>query len=217
MTFAVIFDMDGVLIDSTIAIQAIIKKVSMEYGLDLSPEEVLESTHLPFQVYVENWNAQHNRTIDAREVIQKYEVKEKEYLKTHSLLTNGILPFLNDLRANNVLLAVATSSPRSRLNSILSMYALSPFFDVTISIDDVSRGKPHPDPYLKAAELLKILPSHCVGIEDTLTGINSVLSAGMKAIGFAQNGESRKALASADLVIGNFSELSVEKLSKLVH
>lgn len=215
MKFAVIFDLDGVLIDSTSYIPVLVDKVASSYGLKLPRAELLESTHFPFPVWVGNWNKRYNRSIDVQEVIQKYAAEEHEYLKIHSILYSGVTSLLTELRAKNVLLGVATSAPRKRLDNILSLSKINNFFDATISIDEVTCGKPDPEPYLKTAQALNVPATHCVGIEDTNTGLSSVISAGMKSIGFAAKSENKSSLVKADLIISNFSELNAEKVVAL--
>lgn len=215
MEFAVIFDLDGVLVDSTSAIPVIAQEVASEYGLKLTPAEKSETTHYPFQVWVGNWNKNHNLSIPVEDVIEKYLFFEKIYLKDHSILYSGILPLLKELHTKKVPMGVATSAPRKRLDNILSVSSITQFFDVTISIDDVKNGKPNPEPYVKTAQKLGVSPNLCVGIEDTNTGLSSVTRAGMKAIGFSPNGKNLAELAEADLIVENFSELSYAKLRSL--
>lgn len=216
MNFGVIFDLDGVLIDSTSYIPVLVDKVARSYELKLTQSELLESTHYPFQVWVGNWNKRHSRSIDVQEVIQKYAVEEQAYLQNHAILHAGVFPLLKELRANNVLLGIATSAPRKRLNNILNLSKITDFFDATISIDEVSFSKPDPEPYLKTAQALNISPKNCIGIEDTTTGLSSVISAGMKSVGYSPHASIRQSLSAADVIVSTFSDLSFAKLQKLV-
>lgn len=214
--FGVIFDMDGTLVDSTTIIPKIVREVAGTYGLALTSSELRETTHFPFTVWVGNWNQKYGLSIDVKEVIQKYAVIEKQYLEHQSILSPGVDELVKDLHSNGARIGIATSAPRARLDNILSVSSIGHFFDATVSVDDVVRAKPDPEPYLKAAHALGVSPSLCVGIEDTSTGLSSAMSAGMKAIGYATTPESVLSLAKADLVVSHFSDLSTKKIKQLL-
>ena len=88
-------------------------------------------------------------------------------------------------------------------------------FDVIVCAEEVTNHKPHPEVFLKAAELLQVHPRNCVVIEDAANGIQAAKSGCMKAVGLLTEFHTAKELAQADLVINSLEELTVEKLQVL--
>jgi HAD superfamily hydrolase (TIGR01509 family) len=110
------------------------------------------------------------------------------------LIDTALEPFedaletVRDLRALDVPVAVASSSPRARLDRTLARAGLADAFTVTVAGDEVARGKPAPDMFLAAAEQLGIAPARCAVIEDSAPGVAAALAAGMHAVGVARDG-----------------------------
>jgi HAD superfamily hydrolase (TIGR01509 family) len=100
------------------------------------------------------------------------------------------------LAAEGIPLAVVSNSPRRRLDSALEVSGLGRYFTVSVSADDVARPKPHPDPYLRAAELLGIAPGAVVAVEDSPTGAASAAAAGMRVVTVDRGGGHVGPLAS---------------------
>lgn len=215
MAFAVIFDLDGTLINSTSFVPVIAQKVAAEYGIKLSPSERSETTRYPFDVWVGNWNKSRGLSIDVKDVIRKYAAFERDFLKDQTILSSGVRALLEELHAHKVPMGIATSAPRERLNSILHTSSIRHFFGATVSVDDVKLRKPDPEPFLKVAHELKISPARCVGIEDTSTGLASVVRAGMKSVAYCPDPADAAELSHADRVISNFSELNFKTLEAL--
>ena len=88
-------------------------------------------------------------------------------------------------------------------------------FQVISHSDIVERGKPHPDIYLKAAELLGVTPEECIAIEDAEGGVKSAKAAGMKVIGFKDSSHNTQDLSEADLLVTDFNQLTLQALEKL--
>ncbi len=109
-------------------------------------------------------------------------------------------------------LALATGSTRRLIDLVLELGDLGSFFTVTVSVDDVGRGKPAPDVYLRAATLLGVDPHACVAIEDSASGIRSARDAGMKAIALLDPayGIDRAAQSTAHATIMSLDELTPE-------
>ncbi len=213
--FGVIFDFDGVLVDSISTVQRILSHIAPEFGVDLTPEEREACRHHPVEVQVRRWNALRGTHIDYRDVTRRYIEEESAYLKTHSILFPGAIPLLRSLKEKSVPLAIATSAPRKRVEHILSISKIDSFFDAVVAVEDVQNPKPSPEPYLLAAQKLGIPPARCVGIEDTLTGLRSIFSAGMKSVAILNEGLSLEAAANATLKVNALSELSYAALSEL--
>jgi HAD superfamily hydrolase (TIGR01509 family) len=113
-----------------------------------------------------------------------------------------------------VRLAVATSGPKENLDFVLDNLDIRHFFDALVEESQITHGKPHPEIYLRAAQLLGISPQECVAIEDSIFGLQSAKSAGMKAIAITTSFTPDK-LTLADKIIHSFTELQVDELLQL--
>jgi beta-phosphoglucomutase-like phosphatase (HAD superfamily) len=100
---------------------------------------------------------------------------------------------------------------------VLNRFGIISDFDVIVSGESFERGKPAPDIFLKASELLGIAPKYCVVIEDSTNGLLASLAAGMHCIGFINKNSGEQNLHGADFTINHFSGLSVKKIQGLVN
>jgi HAD superfamily hydrolase (TIGR01509 family) len=126
----------------------------------------------------------------------------------------GALELLLELRQSGIKTALVTMSMR---RMALAVVESIPFdaFDVVVAGDDVRFGKPHPEPYLKAAEALEVEPRHCIAFEDSITGLTSAVAAGTNAVGVTNmlqlpTGADRKIIDSLHgLTIANLQDLRI--------
>ena len=128
----------------------------------------------------------------------------------------GLVELLERLRAAGIRCAVGSSGCKTNVDFVLEKCAIGPYFDVKISGDMVTRCKPDPEIYLKAAEALRLRPEECVVFEDARAGIEAGDRAGMKVVALATT-LSREELerTAATLVIDDFTQMSVERLRSL--
>jgi len=118
----------------------------------------------------------------------------------------GLTNLIDKLQKRKLKLAIATTAPKENRDFILEGIGLSDTFNIIVGDEDVIRGKPHPEVYLKAAEKLAIDPSKCVAFEDTPSGVESAKSAGMTVVALTTS-YTKEELKEADIVIKDFSEL----------
>lgn len=175
---AVLFDMDGTLIDTESAYL----------------EEWVRAAKLQgFEITQDLWHQMLGRpTIDCHRLVQdafgadfKLDVFATEYrsrlndrLQDHVPVMPGVLNLLQDLKVQGTPLAVATSATRKSAEAYLSTAGLRDYFSHVITRDDVDQGKPHPEPFQKAAAALSVAPERCLAMEDTEAGIRSAHGAG---------------------------------------
>ncbi|MBN1697140.1 MAG: HAD family phosphatase [Spirochaetales bacterium] len=179
MVKAVIFDMDGVLVDSEPLHYESEKKALARYGLTFN-----RNIHRKYIGYS-------NERTFWRDLIKEFGVslnidtlilEKKEYFNNHLHKIKRIDPaytLLNRLKKAAIPCAIASSSSHELIRSLLDQCALNDFFSVIQSGDDVEFGKPHPDIFLEAAKKLGIHPRHCVVVEDSLHGVKAGHAAGM--------------------------------------
>jgi len=217
MLKAVIFDMDGVLIDSEKIHAQVETKMFESLGLDISEEEYAGFLGMSM---VGLWS----------KVKDKYGLKEEvgELVKLNTQMfydfiegdsmdpIDGVESFIQELLNEDIKIAVATSSREEMMNSMLKLIGLDKYFENRTNADDIDNCKPDPEIYLKAAKKLGVSPGECVAIEDATNGVLAACSAGMKVVGFTGSGDGRQNLDMADLVVGDYKELNLEKLKRLL-
>jgi beta-phosphoglucomutase len=127
---------------------------------------------------------------------------------------NGLGNFLTELKNSGIKMAMATSATVADIDFILNKIPIRDDFDVIINSTMVSKPKPHPQIFLKAAEKLNIPPDNCVVFEDSLAGIKAANNAGMKVIGIT-TGHTAAELQPANMIIKDYTDLSVPELAEL--
>lgn len=215
MAFAVLFDMDGVIVDSNpyhkLAFQAFLKK----YNRSLTDDEL--KTHVYGRTNQEGMPYIFQRALATTELTELADEKEalfRELYRADIRPVAGLVPFLQKLKGQRVPMAVGTSAPAANLDFVLNSLGIRSYFDALLDSASVSRGKPDPEIYLKAAAELRIPPSQCIVIEDSLAGVQAGLNAGAKVIGITTT-HTTEELANTHRVIQNFEDLTVNQLEAL--
>ncbi len=216
-SFAVIFDVDGVLNDGVSKYFEHLEAYFREKNI--TPKENLVK-HLNGRSIKEIREILlHEYGIDGAS--QEYEHKVGR--KTHEYLVNEYKPakelmtFLNELKNTKTVIALATSNTQYRVGVSLSKLEMtnSDFHAVTTS-EHVQKAKPHPEIYLTTAQKLGVKPQNCVVFEDAPNGILAAKLAGMKVVGIITKLHSKEELSQADLVISHFGEVNLRKIKELI-
>lgn len=215
---AVIFDMDGVLIDSEPAYLEMNRTLFTEFGIEMDDENYKALVGLPSLPMWKMLKEKYNLPNDVSDFMQLEKKRMHEILDSDiiSKPIDGIYELLKTLKENKIKLSVASSSAKANINFVLNKLNLKDHFDFIISGEEVCNGKPSPDIFLRAAENLNTAPGKCFVIEDSTNGINAAISAGMISVGFSNNNSNRQNLSAADLIIKNFNEESRDKLSRFI-
>jgi HAD superfamily hydrolase (TIGR01509 family) len=203
---AVIFDMDGVIVDSEPRHERAYLEVLKQIGyFDRQP--------FPFAEYI--GRSDQDLWVDfVRLAKPPYSVSELlalkgsrtvDILRREQPLFDGLTELVRDL-ANRYPLALASGSDRAIVDTVLAMDGLRRYFKVTVSSSDIQRGKPAPDIFLRAAELLGIAPERCWVIEDSKPGVAAGLAAGMRVIAVTNTHPAHE-LAPATHVVSNCAEI----------
>lgn len=214
MVKAVIFDMDGVLIDSEPIHEQLEKDYFNKLGLNISDEE--HSSFMGTSYYL-MWNTIKNRynlpnTID--ELINNSKENYLNYLNddlADIVEINGVSDVLKSLYRENIKLAIASSSSIEAIKAVVNKLKLGKYFKVLVSGDFVKESKPQPDIFLFAAEKLGVKPENCLVIEDSRNGVIAAKKANMKCIGFGNPNSKNQDLSSADLIINDFIKFNFKK------
>jgi mannitol-1-/sugar-/sorbitol-6-phosphatase len=196
---AILFDVDGVLVDSTGSVDRHWRLWARERGVD--EEKVVAIAHGVRAIEVIRTVTPH---LDAEAELRELEKQEAD---DHDKLTAmpGAVKLVRSLPQK--FWGVVTSGSRHLARERLRLVGV-PTPRVMITADDVVNGKPHPEPYLKGASELGVNPAQCLVIEDAPAGIRAAHAGGMKVIGFASTYQPEQ-LEGADAVIKSFQQLSV--------
>jgi len=206
MIRAILFDHDGVLVDSMSYHVAAWKRVMARYGIEIDPLEIyLTEGATTLEVAAELFH-RHNKPASPDQVQEIVREKRDEYLANNATQINeGVLDVLEYLKENRYRLGLVTGSIRSQVEPVLGpeIYAT---FDCIITAEDVERGKPDPEPYLRAIQKLHIAPSECLVIENAPLGIRAGKSAGCAVVAVTTT-LAPYHLREADAIVHDFAEL----------
>ncbi|MCR4368492.1 MAG: HAD family phosphatase [archaeon] len=209
---AVIFDMDGVIVDTMRLHFEASSKIFSEQGLNVDVNELKKLDTMRSSEAFSRFFAS-----KSREEIEEMLAKKYAYLKKK---TAGIsaFPGFHELvfrLKGKCSLGLVSSSRMDFIRHILEQVGETGSFSAIVGADEVSRGKPDPEGYLKAAKMLGAKPSECVVIEDSIFGVKSAKAAGMKCVALT-NTYDRNFLLDADLIVDSLEGLSFEKLGGLL-
>lgn len=206
-----IFDMDGVIVDSEPIHKWAEVETCREFGMEVSDKEwdgfrgkKLEDI---FSYASEKYGTG-NEPIE-KMIERKINIYLSRALKDLQLIS-GAYEFLKEQKNNRrYRLALTTSGRKNQQEKILSKFNLLEFFEVIVTSEDVRRGKPHPDPYIVTTEKLNERPENCLVIEDSDNGIISAKGAGCWTCGIITTfSRDRLESSGANIVVSNFQELS---------
>jgi mannitol-1-/sugar-/sorbitol-6-/2-deoxyglucose-6-phosphatase len=214
---AVIFDMDGLLIDSEPLWQIAGKETLLNFGTELTTEQYHSSTGLRTEEWIEHWF--HHFNIDmqyAPAAVTTIVEKAIALIEAQGEPLPGVDHAINSCREHHLLLGLATSSPLSLVKVVLEKLQLQNVFDAIASAEHLPLGKPHPQVYINCAGALQISPVACVAIEDSFNGMIAAKAARMKCIVVPTVADyEHSKWNAADLKLKSLSAFDGEKINKL--
>jgi len=183
MIRAVLFDMDGTLIDTEKYYRVFWPKAMAEFGYHMTDEQVLSMRSLgrPFApARLKEWFGEELDYYAIR--ARRTEMMEAQLDIDGIQLKPGAVEILEELRRRGILAAVATATPPERTEKYLGLTGIRPYFSKIISATQVKEGKPSPDIYLYACEQLGLSPEECLAVEDAPNGILAAYRAGLRVV-----------------------------------
>lgn len=212
--FGVIFDMDGVLIDSADLHYQSWKQLATELGEHVTQDQFAATF------------GRHNNDIipvvfnvTSRIEIQKLADRKEEIYRDaihhDTPFVHGAIELIRALHESGISLAIGSSAPLANIELVLSIMKVDHLFTSIVSADEVTRGKPDPQVFSLACQKLNLKPNQCVVIEDAPAGIEAARAADTKCVAVLMH-HPRSVFTEADLIVEKLDELNVEKLVGLI-
>jgi len=214
---AVIFDMDGVLIDSEPIHIKIEKRLFNNLGIKVS-----EDVHRSFmgasnEFMYADLRSRFGLSESVSELMERDELFRTDYFNHLDAipLNDGLISLLDDLKSAGIKLAVATSSSPEIANILLSRCEITRYFDAIVTTSDAGKSKPFPEVYLLAAKRIDASPENCIVFEDSPNGLMAAKNAGMYCVAIQSDKEIIQKLSGADYLIQSFREVTSRKLTEI--
>lgn len=208
---AVIFDLDGVIADTARFHYQAWKKLASEIGINLTYEfnenlkgvGRMESLDLILTLTEKNYSNE--------EKIGLANKKNRYYLEfvdrmTPSDLLPGVVKCFEVIKDNNIKIVLASASKNSL--DVIKRLEIKNYFDYVVSSKDISKSKPNPEIFIKAAKGIKVATRNCVGVEDSIAGILAIIACNMFSVGIGN----KKNLYPADICIKDLTEFDIEEI-----
>ncbi len=217
MLKAVIFDMDGVIIDSEPTHMRLENETYKKLNIEVTAGEHHSFVGTNSHYMWEALKNKHKLNQTLEELIEYDRSTYYKHLNSDECeitLIDGVKDLIKDLYDNGIKLAIASSSPLNVIEAIAKKFQIEEYFEIFVTGDYVSRSKPEPDIFLFALEKLRVSPQNCLVIEDSHNGVLAAKKAGMKCVGINSDPEGSQDISMADLVINSFKEVNYIKLSQ---
>jgi beta-phosphoglucomutase len=216
-TIAVIFDMDGVLVDSYDAHRVSWQRLAEQRGYEMTREQFAATFGRTSREIIEElWSHADLSAEQVAELDDRKEALYREVIAADFPAMDGVIGLIDDLDAAGVRLAVGSSGPPENVAAVMEQLRRGDAFSATVTGNDVTRGKPDPQVFQIAAQRLNVPPADCVVVEDAPAGIAAARAAGMKSVGVVSTGRTAFALADADLVVDSLHDLSSQTIRSLL-
>jgi len=218
MLRAVIFDMDGVLVDSEPYHHEAETLIFADLGISVPDEERRTFVGMSGRKMWETIRERHAPLMSVEDLLGFDRKRRLHYFTSIGSMPAipGVTRLLHDLRDYNVKIGLASSSIMELIRLITDAAGIRKYFDVLVSGEEVEHGKPAPDIFIRASMLLGVGTGECVVIEDSGNGVRAAKAAGIACVGFDNPGFRRQDLSMADLVVHSFEGLDYRSMAALV-
>ena len=213
MINAVIFDLDGVLIDSEPMHCRADNQLLTELGIE-TPENYLDRfagwtdaamwTAIKTDYYITESIA------ELKKLQLSLKLKLLHESEFHAM--PGAIELLEKIKSGHIPIAIASSSPKLFIEAVLKKIKIEKYFAFLVSGEEVANSKPEPDIFLKASRLLAVKPAECLVVEDSKSGTIAAKRAGMRCIGYQNPNSGNQDLSKADIILGDLKDIDLKKM-----
>ncbi|MDN3724465.1 HAD family phosphatase [Aequorivita sp. SDUM287046] len=217
MLKAVLFDMDGVIVDTEPLHRKAYFKMFGDYNIEVN-NEMYDSFTGQATLPICRTLCGHFKLSDTPENLVALKRKHFKYLFENDsdlTLLDGVKELIEDYHRNGLTLVLASSASMPNIERIFDRFDLNKYFKAKISGADLKASKPHPEIFIKAAELAGEHPDNCMVIEDSTNGIAAAKAANIYCVGFKSPHSVNQDYSKADKVIGSFKEISYSNLKNI--
>ncbi|MCD6577343.1 MAG: HAD family phosphatase [Anaerolineaceae bacterium] len=210
---AVIWDMDGVMLDSGSSHYKALHAILEKYKIKIYEERLQRAFGMTNQQVIQFIVDQPISEELIDRISREKDALFQQIIREQAVFLPGVKKWIETFRQNGIRQALASSGSPGNINAVLTALAAETYFDEIVSGD----GKPSkPDPYifLKAADCLRVIPLNCLVIEDAVAGVQAAKAAGMKCVAVTTTNSAEK-LAHADIVLNNLAELMTGHIQSL--
>jgi beta-phosphoglucomutase family hydrolase len=212
---ALIWDMDGVLVDSGQAHYAAWKRLFDELGLPLARQQVAETLGMANEPILRLWLGENMSRAEVDALADRKEAAFRELVGEHMRVLPGVAAWLERARRRGYRQAVASSAPMANIVAVIEALGLADAFDLLISGARLPRSKPDPAIFLQAAQGLGAAPAESIVLEDAAVGVEAALRAGMRCIAVTNTLPAAE-LAAATRVVASLEELEPDAIERLL-
>ncbi|MBX9685088.1 MAG: HAD family phosphatase [Candidatus Obscuribacterales bacterium] len=209
---ALIFDMDGVLVDSEplhlLAMQTFLQRFSIAYKEEDNRDFLGRKDLVIAEILIERFKLD----MTARQFVDAKEEILADLIRTEAKARPGVYELLAELTEMQVPLAVASSATLDTIKLVMQTLSIGHYFQHLCSGEEVKNGKPAPDIFLMAAKRLALPPEYCLVVEDTLNGLKAAKAAGMFSVSIPCEATRHQDHSIADLAFSSLSELPLKEL-----
>lgn len=213
----VLFDMDGLLIDSEPLWQEAGSAALAEYGIQLTDEQYHSSTGLRTPEWIDHWFRVYGLpSTDMRAAIDRIESNAIDMIRSKGVVMPGVDYILEFFRQQQFRIGLASSSPMRLIEVVVDMLGIRQYLEVIMSAEKLPYGKPHPQVFMEAAASMKVSPGHCVVFEDSFNGMIAAKAAKMKCVVVpAPSMHHETRWDAADYKLSRLDEFNMEVLKKI--
>jgi len=216
-TLGIIFDWDGVIIDSAVQHEISWERLAAEEGKPLPPDHFKLGFGRKNEWIIPELLGWTRDQAEVRRLSLRKEALYREIVVERGLeALPGVHTFLDRLRAAGIPCCIGSSTHRENILTILGVLRFEGYFADMVTAEDVSHGKPDPEVFLKAAAKIKRSPSRCIVFEDAHAGIEAAGAGGMKVVGVATTHAIDALAEKVDRVVHRLDELEVADLERIV-
>ena len=215
MIDTIIFDMDGVIVDSEPIHLSMTKELLKQFNIEISDQELHAFVGTSSRNMWGCFKEKFDLPISIEELLEQDKSKYFKYLREHNVMPiPGVVSLIEDIHKASCPMILASSASAENIDIVLSKFGIAHYFKFRISGANLKHSKPHPEIFLTSASITNTKPKNCLVIEDSENGVKAAKSAGMKCIGFKNHNSGGQDLSQADIVIESFENIDIKWIER---